>query len=72
MLMAHSVRLVIALLHIFALSFIEILEIGNGSESDIYCLRSIKDSLEDTRNYLKNSWNFNNNTAGFICEFVGG
>ena len=46
--MAHSVRLVIALLHIFALSFIEILEISNGSESNIYCLRSVKDSLEDT------------------------
>ena len=72
MLMAHSVRLVIALLHIFVLSFLDILKISNGSESDIYCLRSIKDSLEDPHNYLKNSWNFNNNTVGFICEFVGG
>ena len=40
------------------------------SESDIYCLRSIKDSLEDPHNFLKDSWNFNNNTADFICEFV--
>ncbi|XP_050257699.1 probably inactive leucine-rich repeat receptor-like protein kinase At5g48380 [Quercus robur] len=70
MLMAHSVRLGRALLHIFALSFLDILEISNGSESDIYCLRSIKDSLEDPHNFLKDSWYFNNNTADFICEFV--
>ena len=69
--MAHSVRLVIALLHIFVLSFLDILKISNGLESDIYCLRSIRDSLEDPHNYLKNSWNFNNNTEGFICEFGG-
>ena len=71
MLMAHSVRLVRALLHIFSLSFLNILEISNGSENGIYCLRSIKDSLEDPHNFLKDSWNFNNNTLGFICEFVG-
>ena len=61
----------IALLHIFASSFLDILEISNGSESDIYYLRSNKDLLEDPHNYLKNSWNFNNNTTGFIGEFVG-
>ena len=60
-----------SLLHICALSFLNILEISNGSESDIYCLRSIKDSLEDPHNYLKNSWNINNNIVGFIREFVG-
>lgn len=39
--------------------------------SDIYCLKTIKDSLEDPYNYLNSSWNFNNNTEGFICKFTG-
>ena len=69
--MAHSAKLVIALLHIFAWSFLGILEMSNGTETDIYCLRSIKESLEDPYNYLKYSWNFSNNREGFICEFVG-
>ena len=68
--MAHSAKLVIALIHIFAWSFLDILEISNGTETDIYCLRSIKESLEDPYNYFK-SWNFINNTEGFICDFVG-
>ena len=69
--MAHSAKLVIALLHKFAWSFLGILEMSNGTETDIYCLRSIKESLEDPYNYLKYSWNFSNNREGFICEFVG-
>lgn len=43
----------------------------NGTDSDIFCLKSIKDSLEDPNNYLQSSWNFNNNTEGFICRFTG-
>ena len=39
--------------------------------SDIDCLKSIKDSLEDPLKYLNSSWNFNNNTEGFICRFTG-
>uniref|UniRef100_A0A5B7B3V7 Protein kinase domain-containing protein n=1 Tax=Davidia involucrata TaxID=16924 RepID=A0A5B7B3V7_DAVIN len=35
--------------------------------SNIYCLRSIKDSLEDPLGYLS-SWDFE---AGFICKFTG-
>ncbi|KAF3434944.1 hypothetical protein FNV43_RR22031 [Rhamnella rubrinervis] len=42
-----------------------------GVESDIYCLRRIKASLEDPFGYLNSSWNFNNNTEGFICRFTG-
>lgn len=42
-----------------------------GTPSDIYCLKTIKDSLEDPFNYLNSSWNFNNNTEGFICKFTG-
>ncbi|KAL6271056.1 hypothetical protein ACE6H2_027967 [Prunus campanulata] len=42
-----------------------------GVESDINCLRSIKASLQDTLGYLNSSWDFNNNTEGFICNFLG-
>ncbi|KAJ1443607.1 Protein kinase-like domain superfamily [Sesbania bispinosa] len=41
-----------------------------GTESDIFCLKSVKASLVDPYNYLQ-SWNFNNNTEGFICKFTG-
>ncbi|OMP10853.1 hypothetical protein COLO4_04218 [Corchorus olitorius] len=37
---------------------------------DISCLKSIKDSLDDPHDHLKN-WNFNNDTEGFICHFAG-
>jgi hypothetical protein len=39
--------------------------------SDIYCLKTIKNSIEDPYNYLNSSWNFNNSTEGFICKFTG-
>lgn len=39
-------------------------------ESDIYCLKSIKDSLYDPHNNL-GSWDFSNYTEGFICRFSG-
>lgn len=39
--------------------------------NDIECLKSVKNSLEDPFNYLTTSWNFNNNTEGFICQFTG-
>lgn len=68
---AHNTSLVIALLHIFALSFLNILEIINGSEYDISCLRSIKESLEDPYNKFKHSWNFGNTTIGSMCKFIG-
>ncbi|XWS36638.1 hypothetical protein CRYUN_Cryun20dG0102500 [Craigia yunnanensis] len=43
-----------------------------ATPEDIECLKSIKDSLEeDPFNYLSSSWNFNNNTEGFICRFTG-
>ncbi|KAM4105677.1 hypothetical protein ACB094_04G010000 [Castanea mollissima] len=51
---------------IFVWSF---LEISNGLQSEIDCLKSIKHSLEDPNGYLKDSWNFNDNTEGFICSF---
>ncbi|PSS09592.1 inactive leucine-rich repeat receptor-like protein kinase [Actinidia chinensis var. chinensis] len=42
-----------------------------GLQSDVNCLRALKDSLEDPFNYLSYSWNFNNATEGFICTFTG-
>ncbi|KAK9904411.1 hypothetical protein M0R45_000777 [Rubus argutus] len=44
---------------------------GCGVESDISCLKSIKASLEDPLDMLSSSWDFNNNTEGFICNFLG-
>lgn len=38
--------------------------------SDIRCLKSIKESLEDPLSSLSH-WNLNNNTEGFICGFSG-
>ncbi|KAI3783604.1 hypothetical protein L1987_42688 [Smallanthus sonchifolius] len=44
--------------------------ISNAFGSDIYCLRSIKESLEDSRQVLS-TWDFSNHTEGSICRFVG-
>ncbi|KAK7295232.1 hypothetical protein RJT34_18137 [Clitoria ternatea] len=41
-----------------------------GTGSDIFCLKSLKNSLQDPNNNLQ-SWNFNNNTEGYICRFTG-
>ncbi|KAK7340410.1 hypothetical protein VNO77_21112 [Canavalia gladiata] len=41
-----------------------------GTESDIFCLRNVKNSLKDPFNYLQ-SWNFSNTTEGSICKFTG-
>ncbi|KAK4337586.1 hypothetical protein RND71_042073 [Anisodus tanguticus] len=43
----------------------------NAVQSDIDCLKSIKDSLEDPLNYLATTWKFDNQTEGFICKFTG-
>ncbi|PHT33082.1 hypothetical protein CQW23_29419 [Capsicum baccatum] len=42
----------------------------SGEESDLYCLKSIKDSLEDPLNSL-GSWDFNDATVDFICRLPG-
>jgi Leucine-rich repeat (LRR) protein len=47
------------------------LSLSYGTETDIYCLRRVKDSLEDPYGYLNSSWDFSNNTEGFICKFTG-
>ncbi|KAJ9545947.1 hypothetical protein OSB04_025654 [Centaurea solstitialis] len=42
----------------------------NAVDSDIRCLRSIKESLQDPLQRLSN-WSFDNTTEGFICRFAG-
>jgi len=43
---------------------------SKSTDTDIVCLKSIKNSLEDPNNFLQN-WNFDNKTEGFICKFTG-
>ncbi|KAI3726066.1 hypothetical protein L1987_65863 [Smallanthus sonchifolius] len=38
------------------------------AEDDSQCLRGVQRSLHDPQSHLTN-WNFNNNTAGFVCNF---
>ncbi|XP_057961118.1 probably inactive leucine-rich repeat receptor-like protein kinase At5g48380 [Malania oleifera] len=41
-----------------------------ATPTDIYCLRTVKDSIDDPSSYLS-SWDFANDTEGYICKFVG-
>ncbi|XP_047313711.1 probably inactive leucine-rich repeat receptor-like protein kinase At5g48380 [Impatiens glandulifera] len=45
-------------------------QLGYGIQSDIDCLRNLRDSLKDPLKILA-TWNFQNNTEGFICRFTG-
>ncbi|XP_045787969.1 probably inactive leucine-rich repeat receptor-like protein kinase At5g48380 [Trifolium pratense] len=58
--------------HVFV-SFLLLISCGiiYGTETDILCLKNIKNSIQDPNNYLTSSWNFNNNTEGYICRFNG-
>ncbi|KAF2325586.1 hypothetical protein GH714_030821 [Hevea brasiliensis] len=58
-------------LHTFIWSLLGSFTATVATETDIACLKSIKASLEDPFGYLKSSWDFNNNTEGFICSFTG-
>ncbi|WCJ21846.1 Leucine-rich repeat protein kinase family protein [Euphorbia peplus] len=66
--MSHKRIDVAVFLYILALLTITI---TTSAEPDIDCLKSIKNSLEDPYGYLSSSWNFNNNTPGFVCSFSG-
>ncbi|KAM4082690.1 hypothetical protein ACJW30_08G001500 [Castanea mollissima] len=61
--------------HTLILSVVVVVVVYSSSSyatsTDIYCLKTIKESLEDPYNYLNSSWDFNNNTEGFICKFTG-
>ncbi|KAJ0765471.1 putative protein kinase RLK-Pelle-LRR-Xa family [Helianthus annuus] len=47
-----------------------VISLTNAVQTDINCLKSFKESIEDPDNLLSN-WDFNNNTEGFICKFTG-
>ncbi|KAI9075672.1 hypothetical protein K1719_042369 [Acacia pycnantha] len=59
--------------HVIIINFLLLLSCNMvyGTPTDIFCLKSIKNSLEDPYGYLYSSWDFNNNTDGFICGFTG-
>lgn len=55
--------------------FVVVLLLGsNGftsaTETDLSCLKSIRDSLQDPNNYLI-TWDFTNRSEGVICKFAG-
>ncbi|KAK6940393.1 Leucine-rich repeat-containing N-terminal, plant-type [Dillenia turbinata] len=41
------------------------------AQTDVDCLKSIKESVLDPYRHLNSSWNFQNSTEGFICQFTG-
>ncbi|KAI4374433.1 hypothetical protein MLD38_012428 [Melastoma candidum] len=42
-----------------------------GVQSDVDCLKSIRDTVEDPNNYMNYTWDFSNHTEGSICQFIG-
>lgn len=46
------------------------IRLSYGTITDVFCLRTLKESIEDPLGYLS-SWNFNDTTEGSICKFVG-
>ncbi|KAL4631871.1 hypothetical protein ACB092_04G009200, partial [Castanea dentata] len=61
----------LVLLHILVRSLPSTLTLSSGTLSDISCLKSIRDSLEDPLNHIATSWTFNNLAEGSICGYVG-
>ncbi|KAJ7980532.1 Receptor-like kinase [Quillaja saponaria] len=68
--MALDTKIVLVLVHTSFWLLLSIFAPSYGGDSDISCLKSIKDSLEDPFNNLS-KWNFHNRTKGFFCDFVG-
>ncbi|KAH0705087.1 hypothetical protein KY290_009782 [Solanum tuberosum] len=54
----------------FLLILLSRISVCSASESDFYCLKSIRDSLQDPFDSL-GSWDFSNATEGFVCHFMG-
>nr|POE98451.1 putative inactive leucine-rich repeat receptor-like protein kinase [Quercus suber] len=61
----------LVLLHILVWSLPDTLTMSSGTPSDITCLKSIRDSLEDPLNHIATSWTFNNLTESPICGYDG-
>ena len=56
----------LVLVHILFWSLMGKFILSHGAQSDINCLKSIRDSLEDPLNLLKTSWTFNNLVEGQV------
>ncbi|KAL5576308.1 hypothetical protein UlMin_018007 [Ulmus minor] len=69
--MTLTTRSAFILLHLFLCSLLlGTFKVSHATETDIFCLKSIKETFEDPFEQLS-SWNFDNKTEGFICKFVG-
>ena len=55
----------------FMSSLLATLTVTSATATDIYCLKSIKDSVIDPHGYINTTWDFGNNTEGFVCRFLG-
>ncbi|XP_034924105.1 probably inactive leucine-rich repeat receptor-like protein kinase At5g48380 [Populus alba] len=53
------------------LSLLATFTVTSATDTDVYCLKSIKDFMIDPYGYFNTTWDFNNNTEGFICRFRG-
>jgi hypothetical protein len=69
-LMAFNARALV-LFHLLVWSLLGTFSVSYGTESDISCLKSIRDSLKDPLNLLTSSWTFDNLIEGSICKYVG-
>ena len=61
----------LVLLHILVWSLLDTPTLSSGTLSDISCLKSIRDSLEDPLNHIATSWTFNSTTEDSFCRYVG-
>uniref|UniRef100_A0A2N9FYS5 Protein kinase domain-containing protein n=1 Tax=Fagus sylvatica TaxID=28930 RepID=A0A2N9FYS5_FAGSY len=66
-LMALKARALV-LFHLLVWSLLGTFSVSYGTESDISCLKSIRDSLKDPLNLLTSSWTFDNLIEGSICK----
>ncbi|XP_050258334.1 probably inactive leucine-rich repeat receptor-like protein kinase At5g48380 [Quercus robur] len=69
--MALKNIIIIFLSSTFIWSLLGVFTLSNGGDSDISCLKSIKESLKDPFNRFKSSWNFSEIGEGFYCGFNG-
>ncbi len=63
-------QMTLVLLQIFVWSLLGTFSASYGSWSDITCLKSVRDSLEDLLNKSTSSWTIDDHPEA-ICEYVG-
>ncbi|XP_074310638.1 probably inactive leucine-rich repeat receptor-like protein kinase At5g48380 [Silene latifolia] len=42
-----------------------------GTQTDVNCLKKLRESVTDPNGYLNGTWDFGNKTEGSICKFIG-